>query len=241
MRASDFLTPQTLKESNMVTAYKVVRVLNGQLVSAANENIVIPSEIGSVITMKGNGIYLSTSKDFVMTYYSGLSDEEALLTYEIDPSDVTGDISAPDGEITASRAKLVKVEHLDPIEESSSPKLSLKWDTNNPRPQDYVVKVVNIESLMGNTNPIQKISLSAVTKSDDENIIGDRVSRAKEHWLSGGEMDMSEVGYGEYSKMVEFTDGRHRLIAAYQLGERYAPVLVDKVTVEAFIGLVDTL
>ena len=120
-------------------------------------------------------------------------------------------------------------------------KIGLKWNTKNSSPQNYEVVMVNIESLMDNTNPMQKISLSAQTKADDANIIGDRVSRAKMFWKEGNTMDMSMVGYSEYSNMVEFTDGRHRLVAAYQLGERYAPVLVDKEGVESFKTLVRCL
>jgi len=115
---------------------------------------------------------------------------------------------------------------------------SLKWATRNPSPKDYEIVMIDIKALMDNTNRIQKISLSAVTKADDENIIGDRVSRAKQFWLDGGEMRLSMVGYSDYSKMVDFTDGRHRLIAAYQLGERHAPVLADKDGIEEFKALV---
>ena len=91
----------------------------------------------------------------------------------------------------------------------------------------YKLIWVDIEKLMQNTDSMQRISLSARTSKDDGNIIGNRVQRAKEHWKEGGYMNPSNIAWNESSKSINFGDGRHRLVAAYQMGETMAPVFVD--------------
>ena len=56
------------------------------------------------------------------------------------------------------------------------------------------------------------------------NAIGQRVEKAKQHWAAGGYMDPSEIHVQGNS--ITFVNGRHRLAAAHQLGEKYAPVVV---------------
>jgi hypothetical protein len=53
----------------------------------------------------------------------------------------------------------------------------------------------------------------------------DRVWWAKWHWSRGLAMDPPLVGLSDQGALV-FEDGRHRLAAAWQLGERVAPVFV---------------
>ena len=85
---------------------------------------------------------------------------------------------------------------------------------------------VNIKELMDNTNPDFALDLNDPTGG--KNKIGDRVNRAKEHWGKNGFMDPSEIGFNDHFKTIEFGDGRHRLVAAYQLGREYAPVIMLK-------------
>ncbi|KKM82479.1 hypothetical protein LCGC14_1319100 [marine sediment metagenome] len=70
--------------------------------------------------------------------------------------------------------------------------------------------------------------------------IGNRVERARDYWQEGGYMDPPLVGWNDYKQTFNFTDGRHRLVAAYQLGERWAPVIVDRESVEKLRELVRT-
>lgn len=53
-----------------------------------------------------------------------------------------------------------------------------------------------------------------------------RIPRAKQHWADKGFMDPSSINYNERTDTFGFTDGRHRLVAAYQMGERKAPVVI---------------
>lgn len=77
----------------------------------------------------------------------------------------------------------------------------------------------------------------AVLDPDDptggENAIGDRVARAKQYWADGGYMNPSICsinGHGSF----DWGDGRHRMVAASQLGEVYSPVLIDADNIEQF-------
>ncbi|MHA2051867.1 MAG: hypothetical protein ACW986_19845 [Promethearchaeota archaeon] len=61
------------------------------------------------------GFFLGSSKEYVLDYYSGLTDDdELLLTYEYDKSDVVGDSwnnnVVTDGEVRVTKARLVNVE-----------------------------------------------------------------------------------------------------------------------------------
>lgn len=85
---------------------------------------------------------------------------------------------------------------------------------------DYTIVWVNIDDLFAKTSPGQQIDI----KTGAGEIKG-RIPRAKKFWSDEGFMDPPRVAYNEYTDDFVFTDGRHRLIAAYQLGERYAPVL----------------
>ncbi len=99
---------------------------------------------------------------------------------------------------------------------------------NNFDSSNYVLKWVNIEDVMNNTEGMQRISLKARTKADDPNIIGDRVSRAENFWATGGKMNPSELGWNKYTNAINFGDGRHRMLAAFQAGEEYARAFVYK-------------
>lgn len=66
----------------------------------------------------------------------------------------------------------------------------------------------------------------------------ERIERAKEHFLSGGYMDPPEVGYNDWFRSIVFTDGRHRLVAAYQLGAKKAPFVVDSDSKEDILELI---
>lgn len=82
---------------------------------------------------------------------------------------------------------------------------------------------VNIEDVFKTTGRDQTLDVSDPTGG--RNAIGNRVQNAIQHWAAGGYMDPSEI-YPDHNGQIGFQDGRHRLVAAYQLGHRWAPVLV---------------
>ncbi len=79
---------------------------------------------------------------------------------------------------------------------------------------------------------------------DDElggkNHIGDRVPRAKAHWQAGQPMDYPSAGYSKYHNSIYIDNGRHRTVAAYQLGKEYIPMFVSTDGIDKFKEIVRT-
>lgn len=93
--------------------YKVMPLINGQLRSGANSRQVFPLRKGATIRMSGNGVYLSPLRNYVLTYYSGLADEEVLLTLEFDEDAlITGDLRDREPEVSVREATIVDFEYL---------------------------------------------------------------------------------------------------------------------------------
>jgi hypothetical protein len=83
------------------------------IVSGADSSISLPTQIGSLHTMPYPGIFLGSTRRFVLDYYL-IFETNALLTYEFDPADVTrGDVRDRESEIVVSKARLVSVELFD--------------------------------------------------------------------------------------------------------------------------------
>jgi len=99
---------EDLQENAKNFGYKIVAYENGKAFSIYDQDITIETEKGSVIE-DPNGIYLGTSEDFVMTYYTGLTDyDDLLLTYQYDDKDIIkGNKNDKDSEIIVTKAVLV--------------------------------------------------------------------------------------------------------------------------------------
>jgi ribosomal protein S18 acetylase RimI-like enzyme len=94
--------------------YKVMRYENGMLIAGANSKLTFKAEIGKTISMPGNGIYMSPNKEYVLNYYSGLADNEMLITFEFDIKDITfGNLTDKEAEVAVKQAKII---NLEPIE-----------------------------------------------------------------------------------------------------------------------------
>ena len=96
---------------------------------------------------------------------------------------------------------------------------------NNP---EYTMIEVNIDNLFRKTGTSARLDIRHPTGG--KNSIGQRVAQAKQFWKAGNYMDPPQVSWNGSS--ISFTDGRHRLVAAYQLGAREAPILVPTEYVE---------
>lgn len=93
------------------TGYKMVGWNGRHAFSLYDLNVQIPLTIGAE-TLDPKGLYLGTSRQFCIDYYSGLSDfEDLLLTYEYNVNDVlAGSPDHTNSEIKVSKAILKKVE-----------------------------------------------------------------------------------------------------------------------------------
>lgn len=86
---------------------------DGQLRSGADARQGFVLEEGAVIRMPGNGVYLAPHRDYVLTYYSGLADEEVLLTLEFDEEAlITGNLEDREPEVSVREVTIVGIEHL---------------------------------------------------------------------------------------------------------------------------------
>lgn len=124
-------------------------------------------------------------------------------------------------------------------------KQEINWSNqeNAERPYNfnddsYVVLNVKIEDVINNMDKDFKLELN--DSSGGKNAIGNRLKMAKEHFIKGEPMDLPEVGYNKYTGKIDFTNGRHRTVAAYQLGHEYIPMFISKDSIKQFKGLVDT-
>lgn len=96
-------------------AYKVMAYNPelGRIIAGADKRQSFPLKIGVMIQMPGNGIYLSLDKDYVLTYYSELAQNEVLITFEFDPTTlITGNLEDRETEFSVPKAKILDIKHL---------------------------------------------------------------------------------------------------------------------------------
>lgn len=95
--------------------YKVMRLSDDgkEFISGANSNLKFEAKCGR-ISMPGKGIYMSTNKEYVLEYYSGLADNEALITFEFNESEITfGNLEDVENEVAVNNAKIVNIKKLE--------------------------------------------------------------------------------------------------------------------------------
>lgn len=91
--------------------YKVMRIEDGKLISAADYSLSFPAEIGTVIEMPYPGIFLGYDEDYVIQEYSKIFEKEVLLTLEFDQGKATQQTL---NEFTVPSAKVIEIKILDP-------------------------------------------------------------------------------------------------------------------------------
>lgn len=95
--------------------YKVMKLSEdgSKLISGANSDIIWEAKC-QLVSMRGNGIYMSNNKEYVLDYYSGLADREALITFVFDEKDITfGNLEDREVEIAVKKAKIINIKLLD--------------------------------------------------------------------------------------------------------------------------------
>jgi hypothetical protein len=122
---------------------------------------------------------------------------------------------------------------------------TLNWATtnNSERPNnfssdEYVLLNVNILDIINNMHVNFKLDLN--DENGGANAIGKRLPLAIKHFLSKQPMDYPEIGYSSHSKTIDFTNGRHRTLAALKMGHEVIPMFVCKSDIKEFKALVRT-
>ena len=123
--------------------------------------------------------------------------------------------------------------------------VALNWANENNAKRNYnyksnnlVMLEVKIEDLMKHTFNNQKLDLD--NPNGGKNAKPERIQKAKEYFSQGNPMDLPEVGCNDSGTAIGFTDGRHRTLAAYQLGAEFIPMFVEKENLENFKKMVET-
>tara|TARA_Y100000310_G_scaffold323659_1_gene384368 strand:- start:607 stop:1260 length:654 start_codon:yes stop_codon:yes gene_type:complete len=92
--------------------YKIVAYEDGKLYSLQNPDLEYRAKVGTVESPSG-GMFLGTTKDFVVDYYGEMTDKhDALLVYEYSPGDVISGQPDEEGEVKVTTAKLLSMEIL---------------------------------------------------------------------------------------------------------------------------------
>jgi hypothetical protein len=124
-------------------------------------------------------------------------------------------------------------------------KQQLKWASseNSIRPRNFedenlILVKAHVGDVFRNMSPGFRLDLN--DPKGGENAIGSRLDNAKAHFKSGKFMDPPEVAYNDATGTVDFVDGRHRAVAAFQLGQMYIPFFVYREGFDEFIKLVRT-
>ena len=90
----------------MPLGYKVMALEGRQFVSLANDTFRIPAKIGTVVRMPHPGLFMGSTEQFVLDYYTGLTDEtEVLVTFKFARGEVTRDSG---DEIAATSARVLR-------------------------------------------------------------------------------------------------------------------------------------
>ena len=88
--------------------YKAMKFEDGMCISGADSRVRFPPLEGLKVKLPGMGLYLSLSVDYVEEFYTGLHDNEILLTFEFDTANiVSGSVDDIQTEISVSEATLL--------------------------------------------------------------------------------------------------------------------------------------
>tara|TARA_B100001778_G_scaffold334668_1_gene347047 strand:+ start:4774 stop:5100 length:327 start_codon:yes stop_codon:yes gene_type:complete len=99
-------------QQQQYNGYKMVAWDGQRAYSLYDQNQTIDISIGSTTQMEGQGVFLGTTREFCMNYYSGLTDDQdMLLTYTYNAEDIIeGDPNHPNSEIRVRQARLTNYE-----------------------------------------------------------------------------------------------------------------------------------
>ncbi len=98
------------------------------LISGRNSQLTFFCNLSSEIKMPENGVYIGIDKDYVMDYYSGLAENEMLLTLEFDEKDiVTGNLTDRECELSVKKVKIIDFQEI--IDGEPQPSKNLQKDS----------------------------------------------------------------------------------------------------------------
>lgn len=120
---------------NKITGYKIMQLDGDKLQSLASDSYKFKVKIGDKISMDGDGVWLSTNKDFVVDYYGDNSDGvNALVTLDFDASKITrGNLDDSEPVITVPEVIIKNIQLIEDGEIIELPKNTRKQFENKKR------------------------------------------------------------------------------------------------------------
>ncbi len=98
------------KKTRIKNNVKIVAYEDGKLYSLQNPDLQYNVKVGTVESPSG-GMFLGTTKDFVVDYYGEMTDkQDALLVYQYSIEDVISGQPDEEGEVKVTTAKLISME-----------------------------------------------------------------------------------------------------------------------------------
>lgn len=105
--ASPFDRSSLSLDNPHMLGHKVMRFKKGRAVSMADSRQGFRPTPGMVVRLKGDGMWLSRSCQYVLDHYA-VNDVNVLLTFDFDPSDVTvGNLTDRETEFAVTEATLL--------------------------------------------------------------------------------------------------------------------------------------
>jgi len=105
--------------------YKIMNYdpTSGNITSGADSRTTKDLRIkkGMVITMPSPGIFMSTNREYIQTYYGGHNDHEVLIKFKFDPAKITtGNLTDNENEFTVLQAQVVAFKVMNNLDETLS-------------------------------------------------------------------------------------------------------------------------
>jgi hypothetical protein len=100
---------------SLMTGWKVMRLdaESGELVSGANQRLRLPCQVGTVISMPGQGVWVGLNAEYVQAHYR-CHDQEVLLELEFDPQEIrAGNLTDREPEFAVPSARIISILHLE--------------------------------------------------------------------------------------------------------------------------------
>jgi ribosomal protein S18 acetylase RimI-like enzyme len=95
----------------------------GEIISGADSRVTKGVKLRKDMTLRmpAPGIFMSTNREYIETYYAGNNDHEALIKFEVDPAQLTsGNLTDRENEFTVLSARVVGFKILDNINEGAA-------------------------------------------------------------------------------------------------------------------------
>jgi len=107
-----------INETKTMIGYKVMNFdpRTNEIISGADNRVTkgVKLRKGMTMRMPGKGIFMSTNKEYVTTYYGDMHDYEAIIKFKFDPEKITsGNITDRENEFTVPSAKIIDFEIVD--------------------------------------------------------------------------------------------------------------------------------